>query len=271
LLKVGVQVNSLLIIFERRNKVGIKPLLVAPITAAAIAAETKTQKRAIVECKQPGKKGAIPTTASFAGIKNGKFTWEDSGNTYSVAPPYQLGDILYVREPARKVHVLVGEGSREVLSGWQYAGDSSIMLSSGAKIEASALSVCRIYDAKDWLYATNVPKTSVRQFLEVVNVEVERLCDISEEDVLREGVPSTYPMSPIYCPYCAGTGRWDDGQNCPHCDTPVKRFSNYWLEKMAHKANPATDWSRNPWVWKITYKLAPSLELDKYGEWVVPV
>lgn len=250
----------------------IKPLLVTPITGASIAAGLKTQKRAMVECKQyrlGGKKGAIPTTANFVGIKCGKFTWEDGDDIYSIAPPYQAGDILYVRESARKVLVAVRPGCGELLDGWQYAGDGSIMLLTGAKVRPSELS--HIYNVKDWIPATNVPKTAVRQFLEVVNVEVERLHDISKGDIFMEGVPATYPMSPLFCSYCGGTGREDTGVRCPLCDTPKKRFANYWREKMAHKCNPDTDWARNPWVWKITYKLTSNLKLNRSDEWVVPV
>lgn len=252
----------------------IKPLLVTPITAASIATGSKTQKRAIVECKQyrlGGKKGAIPATAVFVGVKCGKFTWEDGNDIYSVAPPYQAGDILYVREPARRVRVAMGIGRRELFGGWQYAGDGSIMLSSGVKSSVDKLPLCHIYDAKDWVSATNVPKAAVRQFLEVVNIEVERLHDISEEDISKEGVPATYPMNPIFCHYCGGTGHECSGQRCQHCNTPIKRFANYWCEKMAHKSNPATDWTRNPWVWKITYRLTSDLKLDRNGEWVIPV
>jgi hypothetical protein len=78
-----------------------------------------------------------------------------------------------------------------------------------------------------WKPSIHMPRWASRITLEIVNVRVERLNDISEEDCLKEGV--TY---------------W------PHEKERIKeRFSHLWQSIYGQGS-----WGQNPWVWVIEFK-----------------
>jgi hypothetical protein len=96
-----------------------------------------------------------------------------------------------------------------------------------------------------------------RLTLEVTDVRVERLQDISEDDARAEGV------EPLPCQCCMKTGRavnctdgpW--GGCCPCCqDTRVESyredFTQLWDSLNAKRA----PWASNPWVWVVSFRKA---------------
>ena len=86
------------------------------------------------------------------------------------------------------------------------------------------------YDAqfRKKLPSIHMPKVATRLWLEVVNVRVERLQDITEEDARAEGYPFSYT-----------TG------------FPIADFMFLWNSIYSKRGH---GWNKNPWVWVIEFK-----------------
>lgn len=88
-----------------------------------------------------------------------------------------------------------------------------------------------------------MPRWASRIMLEIVNVRVERLQDISEQDIRAEGVT----MSPLHVGIDSA-GNAIESENA-HLD-PWDYFSEMW-DKINGKKHP---WKSNPWLWVIKFK-----------------
>lgn len=78
-----------------------------------------------------------------------------------------------------------------------------------------------------WKPSIHMPRWASRILLEITNIRVERLQDISESDCLKEGVGS-----PIL----------------RDCKKP--KFMQLW-----ESINGADSWAANPWVWVVEFKV----------------
>jgi hypothetical protein len=91
-----------------------------------------------------------------------------------------------------------------------------------------------VRDGDVWKTPTSMPREAVRLFLQVKNVRVERVQEITEEDSKAEGVtPNIYP--------------WPKDEYTPVYRNP---FIGVWddiYEKRGY------DWKINPWVWVIEF------------------
>lgn len=99
-------------------------------------------------------------------------------------PPYQLEDILYVREtwcksPFTDNYIYRADGERELFS---QSYDSEIM------------------DDTVWTWKPSIhmPKEAARIFLKVKDVLVERLQDIDDDGVVAEGLKIGYPFDELW-------------------------------------------------------------------------
>lgn len=84
-----------------------------------------------------------------------------------IKPPYQPGDILYVRETWKKAP-----------NGYYYYEDWQRN---------------DIADVTKWKPSIHMPKEAARIWLKVTNVRVERLQEITSKQICREGVEVEYP------------------------------------------------------------------------------
>lgn len=159
--------------------------------------------------------------------------------------PYDVGDILYVRET------------------WTDRGDSSYMYKADYRENEKFYRGGKEVAVK-WKPSLFMPKEAARIFLRVTNVSVTRLQDMTDNDVAKEGVPGDidYPISSIYCPYCKGeglVGTLHSGTlgymevECNHCDTRIKRFKNLWDFTIKQDIDKY-GWSANPWAWIIEFE-----------------
>lgn len=155
------------------------------------------------------------------------------GHIGSVRAPYQVGDILWVRET-----ILYGDASQA----WSYAADGLAL------------------DARDRLKhkpcpSLFMPRWAIRITLEVMEVRCQRVQDITEGDAIAEGTPKpgwNVPMDAIWCPKCKGQGLIDLGPtevDCGECDTHVKLFRNLW-----GGINGLESWPASPWVWAYSFR-----------------
>jgi hypothetical protein len=112
----------------------------------------------------------------------------------------------------------------------------------------------------NWTPSIHMPKKYARIFLEITNIRVERVNDISEKDALKEGIISNEIYTDnagseglFNCPDCDGMqvhGCFGENYgvsecDCKTCDTQKKRFSLLWKSIYG---------SDNQWVWVIEFK-----------------
>lgn len=91
----------------------------------------------------------------------------------------------------------------------------------------------------------HMPRWVCRYELEVVNVHVERLRDITEDGAQREGVPrGVWPVT-----HPKGRLRLHEFAESEH-GTYLCGFMYTWV-----KLNGVESWDLNPWVWVVKYRL----------------
>ncbi len=99
-----------------------------------------------------------------------------------------------------------------------------------------------------WKPSIFMPKEACRLFLEITNIKVERLQDITSEDALSEGIevgetvkcPLSGNKLHTYKNYVTQEFKWS---------SPIISFMTLWK-----KINGADSWNKNPWVWVIEFK-----------------
>lgn len=131
---------------------------------------------------------------------------------------YQPGDRLWVREAFRPYPPQSGN-AWEIL----YAADAEII-----KYEAPSTYRPTLYNYERWYPSIHMPRWASRITLEITDVRVQRLRDISEDDALAEGI------------------QWD---------ARMLPFSFYFMELWDSIAKPGVQWSDNPWVWAISFQM----------------
>lgn len=142
---------------------------------------------------------------------------------YDKCPYGKPGDVLWVRESFMELG-FVGN--------YVFKADDPIPLNDGDR----------------WKPSIHMPKAAARIWLEVTEVKVERLQDITEESAIAEGIESTWTVNRnpgteyknYYPPNKGGKGfsiaRWS--------------FQSLW-----QSINGAESWTANPWVWVIKFKV----------------
>ena len=146
-------------------------------------------------------------------------------------PPYQPGDILYVRETFIQAAVNIF---------WYKADD-------------------KLWMSKDllWKPSIHMPKKAARIWLKVTDVRVERLQEITEDGVWDEGFK--------FKPPCL-TRVSADGHTCDldgpcmssikYCDMTMGELfgREVWNSTIKKSDLDYYGWSANPWVWVIEFE-----------------
>jgi hypothetical protein len=117
-----------------------------------------------------------------------------------------------------------------------------------------------------WKSPLFMPRRLSRITLEITDIRVERVQDITEDDALAEGIISNEEYEArasednlFPCPRCKGyqvheAFGYDYGiteVDCNYCDTQKKRYRIVWDSLNAKRGYP---WESNPWVWVISFK-----------------
>lgn len=136
--------------------------------------------------------------------------------------PYgQPGDLLWVKESWRK------PTGGELLYGYRLDTESN--------------------DVK-WENSMFMPRKASRLTLEIKDIRVERVQDISEEDAKAEGSQIAIADLPKPCQQAA----WSEKQ----------QFSRIW-DFINNK--PGKSWDDNPWVWVVVFKVH-QINVDEFLE-----
>ena len=152
-----------------------------------------------------------------------------------IKPPYQPGDILYVRETW-------SEGYED--GTYIYRADDKLTDLPTFK-ESSKL----IYHP-----SIHMPKEAARIWLKVMNVRVERLQEMKPVDVIKEGAYpdcwdclNTYGESGSQC--CYGTE-----EHCSQCDEVMMEWEKLWNSTIKKSDLDRYGWNASPWVWVIEFE-----------------
>ena len=123
----------------------------------------------------------------------------------------------------------------------------------------------RQYGPGRYRHAQFMPKWASRILLEITNVKVERLQDITEEDAASEGVAPLFSQKQIHEPHYRmeldldpmpfknytwhGMGGSDEFSGYSSCATAKESFQSLW-----YSIHGPDSWEQNPWVWVIEFK-----------------
>lgn len=212
----------------------LKPILFSTEMVRALLEGRKTVTRRVVKPQPEGRPVPVTKDSCWPGY------FAIQGTERVVRPPYQPGDVLYVRETFRVDCLSDIVGSGRV----QYKADGSY---ADIYFEAARYDMMRRAQSKPgWRPNENMPREAARIFLRVNNVRVERLQDITEEDAKAEGAQKMYPYTD------PETGKTaflvhDDG-------TYRIGFFRIWDSVIKPKDRVAYCWESTPWVWVIEFE-----------------
>ncbi len=151
--------------------------------------------------------------------------------------PCKVGDILYVRETwCDTTKDLIDDSDLEV-------GECRYVF----KVDDNGHRQPMIeVDVKRWRPSIHMPKEAARIFLEVTNVRVERLQDITEEGAREEGVRQYTKDGEVF-KYAVNEYqyKWSEMPR-----NPIEAFKKLWDSCY----NWPKCWIYNPWVWVIEFK-----------------
>jgi hypothetical protein len=146
---------------------------------------------------------------------------------YRIRCPYGVpGDRLWVRE------TLKANDNGE----WYYAADNTpIQFMQDDPRCSQAIMWAHHKDEADTCVSIHMPRFLCRLTLEVVDVRVQRLNEITPADAIAEGIPPAANSQTIDC----------DTAN------PVHGFRSLWDSINAKRA----PWASNPWVWVVEFRV----------------
>lgn len=143
--------------------------------------------------------------------------YEEPFYSFYIKPPCRTGDILYVREI------------------WSYdVGGTYIYKASYTETFTKNKEINAVGNKIKWHPSIHMPKEVARIWLEVTDVRVERLQDMTLDDFLNEGVvlrPETF----------------NDPENAYWQARDI--FKGIWDSTIPKAKLPEYGWDANPWVW----------------------
>jgi hypothetical protein len=161
--------------------------------------------------------------------------WKDQGGECLHCPYGASGERLWVRETHRAVRL---KSEREIRINYRAGGEDRILNEDSEpwwRYAADLLTgegQTRGAYLGDWRPSIFMHRCASRITLEITDVRVERLQEISEADAIAEG----FAADPI-----PGTPDW----------TARRAFRNLWETLNAPRG---FGWDVNPWVWVVSFK-----------------
>lgn len=213
----------------------IKPILFNTEMVRASLDGRKTVTRRLIK-PQPPYDVQCPLGYCTDGYKSeiGKFAFgshKDGGKMIFCKPPYQPGDILYVRESWEHFECCCCEGD-EHGNCYQEPQQSVLNKSCGCYMYRAT---DEIYGDARWHPSIHMPKEVARIWLKVTDVRVERLQEITSEQICREGVEVEYP-------------------HVLNGEEKRYAFSTLWNSTIKKSDLDRYGWDANPWVWIIEFE-----------------
>ena len=140
--------------------------------------------------------------------------------------PYKVGDYIYVRETWTPFCINKSTCVNALLSHSDYCFKASL--------DSKIYGCCDTLSCK-WRPSIHMPKKVARIFLRVTDVRVERLQDITSEQICREGIicEDPYILNGIEKRYA---------------------FQSVWDSTVKKSDLAKYGWDANPWVWVIEFE-----------------
>ena len=197
----------------------IKPILFNTEMVRAILDGRKSSTRRLVKTRRKDACGFY-VTKKADGTFSGIYEYDENESMFDnpLMPPYQPGDILYVRETWHKYIKRVGEGKSCHLVEF-YGYKASIANSEDAD--------------EPWKPSIHMPKEAARIWIKVTNVRVERLQEMWASDVPKEGIYFNKPTT---------------------ADKMLMAFAKLWNSTIKKSDLDSYGWNANPWVWVIEFE-----------------
>ncbi|RGF77045.1 hypothetical protein DWZ38_03755 [Ruminococcus sp. AF31-8BH] len=151
--------------------------------------------------------------------------------------PYQPGDILYVRETWERFEC------------WNCEGDEKGNCPKEPKKSVLDKTCgCYMYRATDeisgdakWHPSIHMPKEAARIWLKVTDVRVERLQEITADDIRNEGLSSA-------------------AVHCGDMEIALKEWEDLWNSTIKKSDLGRYDWNASPWVWVIEFERCEKMQ-----------
>lgn len=205
----------------------MKPILFNAEMVKAILEGRKTVTRRVVKFE----KGKNPKWTGY--VKDGLTLYNGKNEPCSLPAPYQVGDILYVRETWRWLPCF--ECGRDMWAVPCREGKfNHTYRNTGCYVFKADVHNCDADNLK-WKPSIHMPKEAARIFLRVTGVRVERLQDMTLDDFKAEGTiaESIVPEDDLNYRFC---------------------FSNLWDSTIKKDQIDTYGWCANPYVWVIEFE-----------------
>lgn len=206
-----------------------RPILFNAPMVRALLAGAKTQTRRIVKPQPPVVTDHQSVATPDAFVCPEKHTWWSGNYTqviyHAARCPYgQPGDRLWVKEKTHRrpmLNFLTGEPLDEKYDGGAYSADYADMLT------PEEFDIAWWY-SRSTCPSIHMPRVFSRITLEITEVRIERLQDISRGDAMEEG--------------------------CPFPNMAAGPDPRQWYAELWDSINGPGSWEVNPWVWVVAFK-----------------
>lgn len=207
----------------------MKTILFNTDMVCAILNNTKTTTRRAIKPQPEGQPILMPSYSAWPGY------FAINGTPKVIKPPYQPGDILYVRETWQYAFDLNGnEQIIEETGRYLYAADDPVPFNDWIMPDGTHR------DTMPWHPSIHMPKEAARIFLRATDVRAERLQDIDDEGAKAEGA------------------NFRNGKHVGFEEkmrrSAIERFAEIWDGTIKKKDRGRYGWETNPWVWVIDFE-----------------
>lgn len=216
-----------------------RPILFSAPMVSAILEGRKTQTRRVINPQPEGKTLQSNLDGKWLNKKFNGLLLPKIEDLPIHCPYGKIGDRLWVRETWSTVNLYGeialaykadGEVTR-VVENESFQDEDGLINYDDPRLEKYSFAAWAddLLEGKEgnWKPSIHMPRWVSRILLEITNVHVEQLQDISESDCLKEGVGS-----PIL----------------RDCKKP--KFMQLW-----ESINGTGSWNKNPWVWVVEFKI----------------
>jgi hypothetical protein len=226
------------------SQVKERPILFSAPMVRAIREGRKTVTRRIVKPQYVDGQWSVRRAEAPRNVGHSHDWWLPTGTQpYAALPrcPYgQPGDHLWLRE-AWAADVQVDSVAPRDLS----IGEPVVYLEDGSVRQTG----CTMVSLGRGRPSIHMPRWASRILLEITDVRVERLQDISEPQALAEGIVGVDFRPDDGFPICRGYMVGPDDGSSPLETHASKAFAGLW-----RSINGPESWDTNPWVWVVEFK-----------------
>ena len=200
-----------------------RPLILTAQEVNAVLAGNKTQHRMIVDIEHS-------VALTYHSLEAGGAVPERLDALPYDCPFGAEGDRLWVQEPTLAIEDVGWIGPVFVASD---AGRNAIDWGYGPYDDPAHIPACELtYNKPD-----DLSYEDSRLLLEITDIRIERVQDITHNDSVREAAFTFYPKQAV---------------------PPLSAFPRYWMEKHGDDA-----WRLNPWVWVVEFKVIKESDCER--------